>query len=135
MLPIMKLLQLPLISLLLLLSTVAYSQTLKVTAVDGSTNDIYNQIAKRALGKTMNITVFDNSIKMKIGALPEEILKKSEDNFYVYVARDQPTEVETHTLKVNTTFSVITSAVFTLVIQEKDGQRRSGTATITAKRF
>ena len=131
----MKLLQLPLVALLLLLTTVTYSQTLKVTAVDGSTNDVYNQIAKKALGKTMIITVFDNSIKMKIGAMPEEILKKSEENLYVYVARDQDTESETHTLKVNTTFSLITSAVFTLVIQEKAGQRRSGTATITAKRF
>ena len=131
----MKLLQLPLISFLLLLSTIAYSQTLKVTAVDGSTNDVYNQIAKKALGKNMIITVFDNAIKMKIGAMPEEILKKSEDNLYVYVARDQDTESETHTLKVNTTLSVITSAVFTLIIQEKAGQRRSGTATITVKRF
>ena len=72
---------------------------------------------------------------MKIGAMPEEILKKTENNTYVYVARDQQTESETHTLKVNTTFSVITSVIFTLVIQEKEGQRRSGTATITAKRF
>lgn len=131
----MKLLQLPLVALLLLLSTVTYSQTLKVTAVDGSTNDVYNQIAKKALGKNMIITVFDNAIKMKIGAMPEEILKKTGDNLYVYVARDQETEYETHTLKVNTTFSVITFAIFTLVIQEKGGQRRSGTATITAKRF
>jgi exopolysaccharide biosynthesis protein len=43
------------------------------TAVDGNTNDVKNQIAMKALGTNMIIAVFDNGIKMKIGAMPEDL--------------------------------------------------------------
>ncbi len=113
----------------------AFSQTLKVTGVDANLDRLYQSLAKKSLGKTMVLKVYDNSVIVKIGNLQEEILKQVSPGSYSKIIKDTETETETHSLTINTTLSVVTSAEFTITIQENIRQRRMARGTITAKRF
>ena len=114
---------------------VAHAQTLKVTAVDASTTQLYNNTATNALGKNMAITVYDNSVSVKVANEKPVILKLVSDNNYSTVVRDVDTEIEIHSITLNRTVSVLTSAEYTVNINEKGGKYRRAWIKITAKRF
>lgn len=128
-------LKLLLVAVLLLATSALYSQTLKITAVDASSDAVYNEVANKYLGKNIVLSVYDNSIGIKVGNMTPENLRKSKDGYYVLVVRDSNTEIETHTLTVNSTLSVITSVALEFIIEEKGGRNRRVSATLTAKRF
>jgi hypothetical protein len=118
----------------LFISSVAFSQTLKITGVDSENEKLYEKTAKRYLGKIMTLEVYDNAIRLKVNQ-NDEVLKQVSPNFYKKILKDSDTQTETITLEVNTTLSVITSATLRLIIEEKSGQKRMAISKITAKRF
>lgn len=123
-------------SFLILCSIQAFSQTkLTVTAVDASETSIYNSAAPKHLGKPFLITVYDNSVSIKVGNQSSQVLKKTSENIYVQEADRSSNETQTLTLKIVRTFSVITEAQLNIQIKEKYGRQRSAWIDITAKRF
>ncbi|MBB6130149.1 hypothetical protein [Mucilaginibacter lappiensis] len=125
------------IILLLTLSTLSlHAQKLKITALDASIQRLYDERAPYTLGKMMTIQVFDNSASIAIDTDKPMFLRKSSDNTYTNVSNNESkTETYTYTLKLYTSFSVLTSAQFSWNVQENKGQYRSAYWKLTAKRF
>jgi hypothetical protein len=125
------------IILLLSLSTLSlHAQKLKITALDASIQRLYDERAPYTLGKIMTIEVFDNSASMTIGTDKPMFLKKSSDNTYTNISKNESgTETYTYTLKLYTSLAVLTSAEFTWNVQENKGAYRTAYWKLTAKRF
>ncbi|RFZ81159.1 hypothetical protein DYU05_20595 [Mucilaginibacter terrenus] len=117
----------------LLLSTVCFSQTFKITDVVAP-DKYYKEATSRYLGKNLTLNVYDNSASISIGKL-SMVLKKRADNEYENIERDNEREKIIYVLKLNTTMSVITSLTWQFLAFEKDGQRRNVVVTCTGKRF
>jgi len=125
------------IILLLLVSCAlqANAQTkLKVTGIYSPREDLYNQWSKKFLGKPLFITIYDNSAVLNVGQI-EENFKMTSANSYSKVLDRTPKELLTGYVKLSTTFSVITSLTYRLVIKEIGGGYRETYVELTAKRF
>ena len=112
----------------------ACSQSLSITAVDGSNDELYEMAAKKGLGKSMVLKVYDNSVILTIGNLSPINLKVISENTYIKTV-DKTNEVENYTLRVTKTLSFITSAVLKLEISEKGGQYRRAWYSMSGKRY
>jgi len=124
-----------LILLLLPVSIVVFAQTLKITSLEVSDPKNYNYSADKSLGKDVIIIVYDNSLSLKFPSEAAVILRQTSDNEYTRVISDNNTEIETCTVIVNKTLSLITSAEITDRIDEKVGQHRTAWWKYIAKRF
>lgn len=115
--------------------TTVHAQNLKVSAVDASDTKIYNEVAPKYLGKVMQLTIYDNSVTVKVAKVDPINLRLTSDNDYSMVESDSEHESHTFYLTINKTLCVITSATLKYVIREKGGQYRTADFTLTAKRF
>ena len=127
------------IALIILLSfstALLHAQKLKITALDASTQQLYDSHAPYTLGKVMTIKVFDNSASVTVEKDTPLYLKKKPDGTYVSSSNNADgKETYTYTLKLNTTVSVLTSAELTWKVQENKGAYRTAYWKLTAKRF
>lgn len=127
------------IILTLVLAIAAYSigaaQTLKVTAVNATEDRLYNFAAEHFLGKSMTLTIYDNSVSVKLPGRDAIILRETSDGTYRYLYKDMDTEAQTFVLTVNKTVGVVTSAELELNVDEKGGQHRHAGWSLMAKRF
>jgi hypothetical protein len=115
--------------------TSIHAQTLKVSAVDGSDNKIYKEVAKKYLGKEMILTIYDNSITMVLAGKAPVNLKKISGNDYSILESDNEYESCTFYLTIIRTVGVITSASLKYEIKEKGGSYRTASFSLIAKRF
>lgn len=112
------------ICVVILTFSFTHAQTLKVTAVDASEEKIYNEVAPKALGKSMVLAIYDNSATVKVQGEDIIVLKQTSTNNYSKLEKDDEKESHTWYLAIDKTVGVITSATLKYLIKEKGGKYR-----------
>jgi hypothetical protein len=115
-------------------STSSMAQTLKISGVDASEPQLYDK-ASKALGKTLTLTFYDNSVSVTSPGQSGTLnLKKDTETQYLKV-EETNSKSSTYKLTLTKTFGVITSVTLGFSYQKKYQPNESGWSTLTAKRF
>ncbi len=125
--------KLALVLLLLPMSIATIAQTLKITSVETTDPNKYQEMAEAHLGKTVTLKIYDNAITFTEQGMPVLYLKKVRDDEYLYSSTEDNSE-KTMLIDIHYTVGVITSMDIQATTKNKyDGY--TNTVTAVAKRF
>lgn len=119
--------------LIALCSIASKAQSLKITSVDSVDPNKYQEFASEHLGKYLNLSFYDNALKIEEANMPTLYLKKIGDDKYEF-EEDNSQIDNTIVIEVRYTVGVVTSLTLTAVSHDKNGGY-TNTITAVAKRF
>lgn len=123
-----------LLMLLIFASLQGFAQTFKITKVETSENNKYQELTKRLLNKSVKTTFNDNSVTINIVGENNPLTLRQQskpENTYSFTEKRGSTE-ESYYVVFNTTFGVISSMELSVY---KTTPSKTVNNKFTAKRF